>query len=92
MRSRRTGKALARQGSRTSLVPDGMTRMWSWQIVVPFSGPWASPLIMKPQEPQMPSRQSCSKVTGSWPFFTNDSLSTSSISRKERSPEMSLTW
>jgi hypothetical protein len=31
-------------------------------------GPWATPLIMKPQEPQMPSRQSCSKATGSSPF------------------------
>jgi hypothetical protein len=41
--------------------------MASWQTVVPFRPPWAMPLIRNPQEPQIPSRQSCSKATGSSP-------------------------
>ena len=32
--------------------------MWSWQVVVPRSGPWGMPLIVNEQAPQMPSRQS----------------------------------
>ena len=34
---------------------------------MPPSGPWAWPSIMSEHVPQMPSRQSWSKVTGSWP-------------------------
>jgi hypothetical protein len=33
-------------------------RMWSWQVVVIFFGPWGMPLMTMPQEPQIPSRQS----------------------------------
>ncbi len=32
--------------------------MCSWQVAVPFIGPCATPLIIMPQLPQMPSRQS----------------------------------
>jgi hypothetical protein len=32
--------------------------MWSWQVAVPDMGPCAMPLIMRLQEPQIPSRQS----------------------------------
>ncbi len=82
-RSFTTGKARERQGSTWSTSPSLKWRMWSWQTVVPGIGPWASPLIMKPQEPQIPSRQSCSKATGSSPRPMSCSLRTSSISRKE---------
>ena len=36
-----------------------------------------------PQEPQIPSRQSCSKATGSSPRSASCSFRTSSISRNE---------
>ncbi len=57
-RSRITGKARARHGSITMVSPSWKLRMWSWQVAVPFIGPWATPLIIMPQEPQIPSRQS----------------------------------
>ncbi len=60
-------------------------RMWSWQVAVARSGPWARPLIIMPQEPQIPSRQSCSKATGSSPRSVSRSLRTSSISRNDMS-------
>jgi hypothetical protein len=65
-------------------------RMCSWQVVV-FSGPCASPEIIRPHMPQMPSRQSLSKATGSSPLALSRSLRTSSISRKLMSSEMSST-
>jgi len=60
--------------------------------VVVRTGPWASPLIIRPHMPQMPSRQSLSNAIGSSPLEMSDSLSTSSISRKDMSPEMSASW
>ena len=51
--------------------------------MVPGSGPCATPLTMQPHMPQMPSRQSWSKATGSSPFAIRSSFSTSSISRKD---------
>ena len=65
-------------------------RMCSWHVVV-CCGPCAWPLIMTPHMPQMPSRQSWSKATGSSPSMISRSLSTSSISRKDMSGEMSVT-
>src|SRR5580698_2481312 len=67
-------------------------RMWSWQVVVSASGPWACPLIIMPHAPQMPSRQSWSKATGSCPSLISCSLSTSSISRNDMSGETSSIW
>ena len=62
--------------------------MWSWQVAVPCSGPWAWPLIISEHVPQMPSRQSWSKVIGSSPSATRRSLTTSSISRNDMSSLM----
>jgi hypothetical protein len=59
--------------------------MWSWQAAVPRSGPWAWPLIIIPQDPQMPSRQSCSNAIGSSPLAISRSLTMSSISRNDMS-------
>src|SRR5581483_11095165 len=84
-RSRTIGKAAARHGSISMTSPVVNLRMWSWQVAVPSWGPWAWPLIIIPQEPQMPSRQSCSKATGSWPALMSRSLSRSSISRNDMS-------
>jgi hypothetical protein len=64
--------------------------MWSWQVAVPRSGPWAWPLIIIPHDPQMPSRQSCSKAMGSSPLAMSRSLTMSSISRKDMSGLMPL--
>src|SRR5215207_286189 len=89
-RSLMTGKAFARHGSIVMTSPSEKLRMCSWQVVV-FSGPWASPEIISPQVPQMPSRQSESKAMGSSPAALSCSLSTSSISRKLMSGLMSLT-
>ena len=69
IRSLTTGKALARQGSITSVSPSWKVRMWSWQAVVRVRGPWARPLTTRLQVPQMPSRQSWSKAIGSSPFW-----------------------
>ena len=66
-RSLSTGNAAARHGSRVSMSPSLKNRMCSWQTVVARFGPCATPLIMKPQVPQMPSRQSLSKAIGSSP-------------------------
>ena len=70
--------------------PSQNLRMCSWQVAVPFWGPWAWPLIIIPQLPQMPSRQSCSKAIGSSPSAMSRSLRMSSISRKDMSGLMSL--
>ena len=64
IRSRTTGNASARHGSMVMVSPSLNERMCSWQVVV-TSGPCASPLIISEQVPQMPSRQSWSKATGS---------------------------
>ncbi len=87
-RSLSTGKAVARQGSMVMVSPSANERMCSWQVVVRV-GPCASPLIIRPHMPQMPSRQSLSKATGSSPSALSCSLSTSSISRKDMSGETS---
>ena len=58
MRSRTIGKALALHGSITIVSPEENLRMCNWQVAVARSGPWAWPLIMSEQVPQMPSRQS----------------------------------
>ena len=89
MRSLSTGKARARHGSMKISSPSANFRMWSWQVAVPFCGPWAWPLIIIPQEPQMPSRQSCSNAIGSRPSALRRSLTMSSISRNDISSEMS---
>ena len=89
MRSLITGKAAARHGSMKISSPSWNLRMWSWQVAVPFWGPWAWPLIIIPHEPQMPSRQSCSKAMGSLPSALRRSLTMSSISRKVISSLMS---
>ena len=68
--------------------PSLKDRMCSWQVVV-TSGPWAWPLIISPQVPQMPSRQSWSKAIGSSSAALSFSLSTSSISRNDMSSETS---
>ena len=84
-RSRITGNALARQGSIVIVSPSRKWRMCSWQAVVAFCGPWATPSITSEHMPQIPSRQSWSKATGSSPETMSDSFSWSSISRKESS-------
>ena len=81
---------MARHGSTVMVSPLRKERMCSWQVVV-RSGPWASPEIIRPHMPQMPSRQSLSKATGSVPSAMSCSLRTSSISRKDMSGEMSFT-
>ena len=68
--------------------PSVNERMCSWQVVV-TSGPWASPLIISPHMPQMPSRQSESNAMGSSPSLFSRSLSTSSISRNDMSSDTS---
>jgi hypothetical protein len=90
-RSLITGKAAARHGSTSITSPSLKWRMCSWHVVVARSGPCATPLIIMPHMPQMPSRQSWSKATGSSPSRISFSLRTSSISRKLASGEMSLT-
>ena len=70
--------------------PSSNERMCSWHVVV-RNGPWALPLIISPHMPQMPSRQSLSKATGSSPAMMSRSLRTSSISRNDMSGEMSGT-
>ena len=59
-------------------------------MAVPFWGPWAWPLIISPQVPQMPSRQSDSNTMGSSPISMSRSLTMSSISKKEASVLMPL--
>ena len=81
-RSFTTGNARARQGSIWIVSPSSKLRMCSWQVAVPFIGPCATPLIIRPHDPQIPSRQSWSKAIGSSPRFCSSSLTMSSISRK----------
>ena len=69
--------------------PSANFRMCSWQVAVPFWGPWAWPLIISPHVPQMPSRQSWSKAIGSLPSAMSRSLTMSSISRNDISSLMS---
>jgi len=90
IRSLMTGKAWARKGSRVIASPSLKLRMWSWQVVVRSRGPWGRPLMTMPHCPQMPSRQSWSKVMGSSPLRMRSSFTTSSISRKDISVLMSL--
>ena len=84
------GNAEARQGSTSIVSPSLNERMCSWQVVV-CCGPCAMPLMTTPHMPQMPSRQSWSKATGSSPCRISCSLRTSSISRNDMSGEMSVT-
>lgn len=88
-RSLMTGKDFARQGSMVRVSPSLNTRICTWQVVVPLRGPWARPLITTPQEPQIPSRQSCENATGSSPFLIKSSFKTSNISKKDISSETS---
>ena len=62
--------------------------MCSWQVVERM-GPWAWPLMTTPHWPQMPSRQSESKATGSLPWAKSCSLSRSRTSRKLMCSSMS---
>ena len=80
---------MARQGSIVIVSPSLKLRMWSWQAVVARRGPWGAPLMTMPQVPQIPSRQSWSKAIGSSRFAMSLSFTTSSISRKDMSGEMS---
>ena len=89
-RSFTMGKALARKGSTVMASPSGKRRMWIWQVVAAPSGSCARPLITRLHIPQMPSRQSWSKATGSAPFLMRTSLRMSSISSRDASGEMSL--
>src|SRR5882724_1303998 len=91
MRSLTMGNALARHGSMVRKSPSLKKRMCNWHTVVPRRGPCGTPLIRKPHDPQMPSRQSCSNANGSSPRTVRSSLRTSSISRKDMSEETSLT-
>ncbi len=83
-----TGKATARHGSTTMVSPSLNERMCNWQVATPVSGPCGRPLMCMAQEPQMPSRQSWSKATGSLFSWINCSLRMSNISRKDISGEM----
>src|SRR5690606_25981063 len=51
-------------------------------------GPCGLPLMYMEHVPQIPSRQSWSKATGSSPFLIRTALSTSNISRNDISGEM----
>src|SRR5215207_8061455 len=64
--------------------------MCSWHVAVPSDGPWARPLIIIEQEPQIPSRQSWSNAIGSRPSASSRSLTTSNISRNDISGLMSV--
>src|SRR3954468_22746666 len=55
-------------------------------------GPWATPLIIRLHDPQIPSRQSWSKAIGTSPRCISRSLTTSSISRKDISGLISAAW
>ena len=44
------GKPAARHGSITISSPSSNLRMWSWQVAVPFWGPCAWPLIIRPHD------------------------------------------
>jgi hypothetical protein len=83
------GNALARHGSTVISSPFRKLRMWSWHVVAPRLGPCGTPLMTRPHEPQMPSRQSESNAIASCPAAISLSLMTSSISRNDISV---LTW
>src|SRR5680860_32170 len=83
------GKAAARHGSTVISSPSANFRMWSWHVAVPRDGPWAWPLIIMEQDPQIPSRQSWSNATGSRPSAASRSFKTSNISRNDMSGLMS---
>ena len=48
-----TEKGPARHGSTSILSPSWKLRMGSWQVAVSGCGPWAVPLMIRPQLPQM---------------------------------------
>ena len=75
--------AAERHGSSQSSAPSWNSRKCSWHTVVARRGPCATPSIMKPQVPQIPSRQSLSKAIGGSPLAIRRSLSTSSSSRND---------
>ena len=79
------GNDRARHGSTVMFAPSSNLRMCSWHVAVPRSGPCGRPLIIIEHEPQMPSRQSWSKATGSRPCSISRSLSTSKSSRNDMS-------
>src|SRR5690606_22871502 len=91
-RSLITGEAAALHGSIQISSPSRNSRMWSWHAVVSERGPCGTPLIIMPQDPQIPSRQSCSKAIGSWPSSVSRSFTRSSISRNDMCSEMSSAW
>ena len=84
-RSLITGKDLERNGSMVIVSPSSNFRMCSWQTVVMRSGPWGMPSMVSEHVPQIPSRQSWSKATGTSRRAMSCSFSRSSISRKEES-------
>src|SRR5690606_12024184 len=86
-----TGKAKDLQGSTTIVSPSLNALICNWQTVVACHGPCRLPLICIEQAPQIPSRQSWSKAIGSFPSLINCSFSTSIISRKDISDEISIT-
>ena len=85
MRSRRTGKAVERNGSTVIVAPSSNSRMIDLAGRRPGRGPCGMPSIVSEHEPQIPSRQSLSKAIGRLPSATSRSLRTSSISRNEAS-------
>src|SRR5262252_3345691 len=89
-RSLMTGNGAARHGSIVIVSPSLKNRMCNWHTVVAGIGPCGTPLTTRPHVPQIPSRQSLSKATGSSPRRVRSSLTTSSISRKDISWLMSL--
>ena len=82
-RSFTIGKPAARHGSTVIVSPSVNLRMCSWHVAVPFCGPCACPLIITPQLPQMPSRQSWSNAIGSRPSSISRSFTTSRNSRND---------
>src|SRR5690606_19535375 len=90
-RSLMTGNASARKGSTVMVDPSSKWRMRSSHVVDLRRGPCGMPLMVRPHMPQMPSRQSLSKATGSLPSAISCSLSWSSISRNDWLGEMPST-
>ena len=80
-----TGNARARHGSTMISSPSWNLRMCSWQVAVPFSGPWAWPLIIMPQDAADALAAVVSNAIGSSPSAIRRSLTTSSISRNDMS-------
>src|SRR5262249_55114856 len=89
-RSLLTGHGGARHGSIVIVSPSLKNRMCNWHTVVAGTGPCGLPLITRPHDPQIPSRQSLSNAIGSSPRRVRSSLTMSSISRKDISWLISL--